>query len=399
MGQATMTTVDSILKEIYQGRIEDQLQNETVALKRIERSSDGVVETVGGKYVDFPVRVERIAGIAARLENEALPTPYQQGYAAVHIPLKYSYGLLRLTGQVMQLAEKNYQSFASAMDREMDGLKSDLLKNQNREVYGDGTGLMATVTADGANTVTVDSVQYLEVGQYVDIRTISDGTAIALNRKITAINRTTKVVTYNGANVTASTTEGIYREGNFAGGTSREVSGFDKIIAATGSLHNIDPATVSLWASTILSNSGTNRALSEGLMIEMCDTIRTLGGKVSAIFSGLGVRRSYFNLLTQQRRYTDTKSFAGGFQGLPFNYGTEIPVVEDVDCKPNRLLFVTEDEFKIYRNKTWHWADEDGNVLKWVSGYDAFDAVMRQYWEIGTSRRNAHGQLKDITEG
>jgi hypothetical protein len=83
--------------------------------------------------------------------------------------------------------------------------------------------------------------------------------------------------------------------------------------------------------------------------------VRIAGGKVSAIFYGLGVRRSYFTLLTQQRRYTDTKEFAGGFQGLPFNYGTEIPCIEDVDAPPNKMWGLQESEFKVYQEGDWHW--------------------------------------------
>lgn len=403
MATATMTTVTNILKEIYQGRIQDQLQSETVAIKRIERTSEGVTSTVGGKYVDFPIRVARNTGIGYRSELEALPDAGVQDYASVHVPLLYGYGVAKVTAQTMRLAESNAQSFASALDKEMDTLKDDILKDTNRIVYSDGTGLLATVSADGANTVTVDNIQYLEVGMKIDILTIADGTVIAVNRKITAVAETTYpagTVTYDGANVTASaSTDGLYRAGNFQGATSREPTGFAKITAATGELHNVNPSSQALWAGIVMSNSGTNRALSEGLMIQMCDKIRTKGSKVSAIFTNLGVRRAYFNLLTQQRRYTNTKEFAGGFTGLPFNYGTEIPVVEDVDCQPNRMYFITEKELKIYREEAWHWADEDGNVLKWVTGYDAFTAYMRQYWEIGTSKRNAHGVIKDITEG
>ena len=403
MATATMTTVTNILKEIYQGRIQDQLQSEVVGLKRIERSSEGITSTVGGKYVDFPIRVARNTGIGYRAELEALPNAGTQDYASVHVPLQYGYGVAKVTAQTMRLAESNAQSFASALDQEMDNLKDDILKDSNRIVYGDGTGLLATVSADGANTVTVDNIQYLEVGMRVDILTIASGAVIALDRKITVVTETTYPagdVTYDGANVTASaTTDGLYRQGNFQGATSREPTGLGKITASTGALHNVDPATQSLWAGTVMSNSGTNRALSEGLMIQMCDKIRIKGSKVSVILTNLGVRRAYFNLLTQQRRYADTKEFAGGFKGLPFNYGSEIPVVEDVDCQPNRQYYLTEKELKVYREEGWHWADEDGNVLKWVSGYDAFTGFMRQYWELGTSKRNAHGRIVDITEG
>lgn len=397
-----MSALTAILKEIYEGRIETQLQNEVVAAKRIERTSDGVVETVGGKYVDFPIRVGRNSGIGNRLENEALPAAGAQQYAAPHVPLTYCYGRVRLTGQLIELAEKNYQSFSSALDEEMNGIKDDAAKDYNRQVYGNGSGVMASVTADGTNTVTVDNIQYLEVGQQIDIRTRSTGASIALNRQITAINEATKVITYDGADVTATATEGIYREGNFAGGTSRELSGFDLLISDTLVLHGIDPALQPKWKATVQNNpaaAGTPRALSEGIMIALCDSIRTKGGKVTAIFTGLGVRRAYFNLLVQQRRYTNTKEFAGGFQGLPFNYGTEIPVVEDVDCKPNVMKFLDEPALKIYRNRTWHWGDTDGTVLKWVGGYDAWEGFMKQYSELGTTRRNGHGTLNDIIEG
>jgi hypothetical protein len=399
MAEATMTTVDALLKEVYGPRIEDQLQDEAVATKRLERTSDGVVQTAGGKYVDFPIRVSRNTGIGYRSEAEILPAAGTQGYAEVHVPLKYGYGRCRVTGQLMELAETNAQAFASGFDQEMDGLKNDIQKDENRIAYGDGSGLMATVTADGANTVTVDTVMYLEVGMRIDIRTRSNGAAIASNRLITVINEATKVVTYDGADATATTADGIYREGNYAGGTKREPSGFDAIVSETLVLHGLDPAVQSKWKATVRANAAVNRALSEGIMIELCDAVRTKGGKTTAIFTNLGVRRAYFNLLTQQRRYTDTKTFAGGFQGLPFNYGTEIPVVEDVDCKPNQMYFMSEPEIKIYRTREWHWENKAGNVLQWVHDYDTFEGFMKCYYEFGTTRRNGHGLLDDITEG
>lgn len=392
---ATMTTVDALLKEVYGPRIENQMQNETVAMKRIERTSDGVVETVGGKYVDFPIRVARNSGIGNRNELEALPTAGQQGYAEVHVGLKYAYGRVRFSSQVMTLAEKNYQAFASTMDNEMEFLKDDLAKDCNRQIYGDGTGLMATITdANATATHTVNNAQYLNIGDQVDIITISTGVVTNSALTITDINGLT--VTLSGATaLTVANNQGIYRTGNYG----REVSGLNLIVSATATLHGLAPASQRKWAATVNANGGTNRALSEGLMIAQVDAVRINGGRTSLILTSLGVRRAYFNLLTQQRRYTDTKNFAGGFTGLAFNHGTEIPVVEDPDAPPNTMWGLDEDKFKIYRTKEWHWADEDGNVLKWVTGFDAFEAYMRQFWELGTSQRNAHWKLADVTEG
>lgn len=391
---ATMTTVDGILKEVYGPRLINQLQNETLAIKRLEKTSDGVVETAGGKYVDFPLKVKRNTGISYRNEMEQLGNPGEQGYAEVHVPLRYGYGRLRISGQAMDLAETNYQAFASALDGEVDGLKDDLAKDCNRVAYNDSSGLMASLTDTATSAShTVDNAQYLEIGMLVDVLVRSNGATVSLALTINDIVGLT--VTFS-ASFTAALTHGVYRQGNYG----REPSGFGNIVDDTSTLHGLAPASQRKWAATINANGGVNRALSEALMIQTCDGIRTKSGKKpSVIFNNLGVRRAYFNLLTQQRRYTDTKEFAGGFQGLPFNYGTEIPVIEDVDARPNRMTFVYEDAITIYRTKPWHWMDKDNSIFKWVKDYDAWEALLRQYWEIGTNQRNAHGELRDLIEG
>ena len=71
MATATLLTINPILKEVYAPRIENQIQDECVGLKRIEHTSEGL--DGGGKYVTFPVRVSRNSGVGARQENEATP--------------------------------------------------------------------------------------------------------------------------------------------------------------------------------------------------------------------------------------------------------------------------------------------------------------------------------------
>jgi hypothetical protein len=393
---ATMTTIDAITKEMYQGDIQDQLQSEVTALKRLERSGDGIRSEVGGKYVVFPIRTKRNQGIGSRNELEALPVAGQQGFARGTVSLKYDYGRVKMSGQTMELADSNPQAFSDALDLEMDGLKNDLLKNANRQVFGTSLGTLATVTADAANTVTVNSIKYLEVGQQIDIVTPA-GVSHAANRQITAINESTNVVTYDGADASASVvaTDIIVRQGSW----NREVSGFAASIAASGTIYGIDPTVTTQWKSTVDSNAGVNRPLSEGLMITMTDNVRKKGGKTSLIITSLGVRRAYFNLLSQQRRYTNTTEFEGGVRGLAFNNGREIPVVEDVDAPDNTMYFIDESKFKVYQDHDFKFMQRDGNIWKWVTDYDAYEAVMNKYWEIATNQRNAHGVIADITEG
>jgi len=396
MPGATMTTVNSMLKEIYEGKIEDQKNEEVIAVKRIESSSENVVDTVGGKYVTFPIRTRRNTGVSYRAEDTALGAAGQQGYAAVQVPLKYGYGRFRVTGQVMELAETNPQAFSSALDEEMDGLKTDVVKDENRIAYGvyqgENAALAKVIAAFTATTtINVDTVQFLSIGEQIDIRNVTTGsvaTGVA-NVTITDIVSPTQI-TISAATALTDANSRIYREGN----RLLEPTSFSDITSATSVLHGLDPAVQKVWKGNTVAIAG---ALSELNMIKACDLGRVNGGKISVIFTTLGVRRSYFVLLTQQRRYVDTKAFPGGFQGLPFNYGTEIPVVEDPDCPSNgtapntgQMFYMDETKIKKYRKRPWYFSDVDGSIFKWVSGFDAWEGMMKCYFEYGTSQRNAH---------
>lgn len=406
MATTSMATVDNILKEVYEEGINDQLQSDITALKRIERSSEGVTHEVGGKYVRFPIRTKRNHGIGSRNEREALPIARSQGYESAQVKLKYQYGALELTGQTFELADKNFQAFASALEQEVSGLKEGLRKDQARQVYGTNKGVMATSTAIGTTTTLVmtnANAQYLEEGMFVDIFTSADAVRVA-DVEITAISNTstTTTVTFSPA-AGAATAVGDYvvRDNSL----NKELTGFSQIVNDTGVLYGIDPATVGVWKATKAANGGTLRPISEGLMIETSDKIRRKGGGVPTVgFTSLGVRRAYFALLSQQRRMTNTQKFEGGFEGLAFTVdGNEIPIVADVDCPANKMFFINEKEIKLYNAGDWSFMDRDGSkwqrVMSAAGNFDAYQAMMYQYQEIGTHRRNAHAVIEDLDEG
>jgi hypothetical protein len=403
---ATLATIESYLKEVYQGRIREQLNDEIVALKRITRTGAGVTNEVGGKYVTFPIHTRRNSGIGSRFENEALPAPGQQGHAAARVGLKYAYGGVQLTGQAISLSDTDAKAFAKALDNEVDGLKNDLKKDMNRQIYGTGNGAIGVAT--GSNTgavVPVADARLFQIGMVVDTQT---GTTVDNTNLVVA-----SVDLTPGANtVTFTTTPGtavasadiIVRAGSGirAGGT-KELTGLAAIVSDTGVLYNIDPSVEPEWRSSVNANGGTPRALSEALMIRMTDDIRTKGGSTSLILQSLGVRRAYFNLLSQLRQTVNTQEFTGGFSGLAFTTDRgEIPVVSDTDAPLGTQWFINEDALTYYRDEEWHFIDMDGSMWKQVrdanGDYDAYYARMVEYHELGTDRRNSHGVIRDITE-
>ncbi len=402
---ASLATLNAVTKEIYSGKLRKQLNDETTVLKRVERSGANIVTEVGGKYVTFPVHTRRNSGIGARNENEALPNAGQQGTAGARVGLTYQYGAMELSGPAISLADTDYQSFISAVDFESERLRVDLSLDLNRQVYGDGSGALATCIVNTAvNAVVVLDATLFDLDMLVDIVVAVGGAYLTTQgtpRKVTAVNYTTNTVTIDGAPVTTAVTHIFVRAGNY----NREWTGLKAIVATTGVLFNIDPAAEPVWTANVDSNGGTLRALSESIMNTMSDTIKQRGGKTTAAFTTYGLRRAYANLLQQQRTYVNTEGkFDGGYKQLA--YATpdgDVPMVVDRMGPKNKMWFVNEEALTLYREHDWDFMTY-ANGDKWrlksnASGdFDAYIARMNQYSQLGTDRRNSHGLIADLSE-
>jgi len=404
MAPTTLASLDPIMKEVYAPRIREQLNTETTALKRITRSSAGVTNEVGGKYVTFPLHTRRNAGIGSRREGQPLPAPGSQGYAAARVGLKYAYGSVQLTGQAISLTDSDPKAFARALDQEVNGLKDDLLKDMNRQVYGSGNGAIGTVatTAASGTTIAVTDARLFQIGEVLDLITLPSTVATA-GLVVVGVDTDANTVTVGTATaVTAGqilvrTGSGPDASGNL------EITGLAAIVNNTGTLYNVDPTVEPTWKAVVDSNGGTARALTEGSMISMVDKIRTNGGSTTLMLTSLGVRKAYFNLLSQTRSTVNSVDFTGGFKGLAFTTDQgDIPLVADVDSPKGQILYLNENNITYYHDEDWHWLDRSGSMWERkvdASGtYDAWYANMVEYHELGTDRRNTHGKLVDLLE-
>lgn len=397
---ATLATIEPYLKEVYTGKIRRQLNEEITTLKRITRSGNGVSSETNGKYVTFPIHTRRNSGLGSRNEMDPLPIPGQQGYAAARLALKSAYGGLQITGQAIDQADSDPKAFARSMDEEIERLKVDVKKDMNRQIYGSGSGAISTITgAATGNVIPVEDARLFWVGALVDIITLPTTVAIA-GRTITAVSVQNNTITVSGAAPTVTAGQLVTRAGSF----NKEITGFAAIVDDASVVYNINPATEPEWTSEVDDNGGTDRALSEQIMVQMADRIRVRGGKTTVIFQSLGVRRAYWSLLSQLRTIVNEQEFKGGFKGLAFTTDQgEIPVVADVDAPLGTQWFMNEDALTFYRDEEWHWLDRDGSMFKQVRDtngvYDAWYAHLVERHELGTDRRNTHGKIENIIEG
>lgn len=403
---ANINSITPILKEVYTPRIVEQLDNYTVFMSRLTKSSDNISQEFGGKYVYFPIHVGRNSGIGSRLEDEVLPAAGQQKYDGGRVKLKYGYGAIRVTGPSVALSDSNPKAFAKVITEETEGLTRDLGRDFNRQLFGNGNGALGYFSAGSATATAniADSARGLGPDDYVDIYDAS-GTSTATGVRIVAVDYATRNITFASAQTVVQ--DGFVTRagsGRHAVQGNREITGLKSIISNTGVLYDIDPSLQPVWKAQQLTKRAAPATLEEDMTL-MTDQIFAAGGKTSLMITTQGVRRAYAKELMSLRQTVNRTEHEGGFSGLKFTSdgpSGEIEMLVDLDAPKGEIQFLDMSDLTLYRDKAWSWLDRDGSMWKQdVSGggpKDAWRAEMTEYHELAISRRNTHGKITGITE-
>jgi len=411
---ATLSTLDNILKEYYLGPVAEQLNNEVLLLNRLESRSEDLV----GKYAYVPLHYGRSGGIGAVGENANLPDAGYQQYYRAKYDLKYLYGRVRVTGPSMAKTKNEAGAFLQALKSELDGLRNDLRKDLARQVYGDGSAVIAQAAASSAvsgSVITLASAEAIKKGQLypnmkVDIFAYStNAKASSVTTTITAVNAATPSITVADATGVADG-DYIARAGavaaqlnNATGSRSNEIDGLSRIVSTSAQdLGEVAVATYGWWDNKRLAPdfdpevAGSQTALSLDLIQKAMNTIRLEGANPSAIITTLGIQREFYNLLQQDVQYIDpaSLSYAAGFKTLSYN---GMPLIADIDAPYGRMYVLDESTMKVFSDQDWHFLDADGQTLRQVSDRDAFEAIMVRYMNIGATKRNNQMVISGIT--
>lgn len=394
MAGATITTLNNILKEFYLPPVVEQLNNEVLLFQRLESSS----QELYGKAAFVPVHTSRSGGVGARAELATLPVAGNQAYNRAQYDLKYLYGVVQVSGPSMAKTASEAGAFLKSLQSELDGIRNDLKKDTARQIYGTSDGVIATVSSATATVVTLTSDEAIRKGQFyvgmlVDFGTIANPVVDAAAQAITAVTLATPSITVAASGSPAGG-HFVFRAGANVANATNEILGLQSIVNSTNTVSTLGQLSTT-YIGAIDSSAAANafwNNLTQSLATLNLDNmqkawgqVRVAGGETSLMIGSFAVQRQYYGLLQSQVRFNEPMKLASGFQSLDF-MGKEL--VADVDAPFGKLYFLDERFIKVFSNRDWHFLDEDGLVLKWVSNLDAWQSVLARYLNIGVSRRN-----------
>lgn len=390
----TMQTFDVALKDIYEEPTKDQINiGSGIFLSKVEQTSRDIE---GGRrvYKIAPYGVN--GGTGSGSDTQALPVAGGNNYVPFISGIKSIRGVIRFTDQVMKASRSNRAAFESAMQSEQDGLLKSVKHTYGRQVYLDGTGICATCDVNVATTtLLVDTTQYLVEGMTIDIVDATTGAAVAngTQRRIAAVVRTGPVrsITLVGAAaVTTAATDVIVEQGSW----NQELTGMEAVYAQAGNLYGLNKALYP-WLVPYQNNLGGN--IDDQAIVDTINFVEEYrGSNINLITVNPAVESEYYKYLEATKRSVNTETLEGGYKTLKVCGRT---MSKDRFIRPGTMKLNDTTQWKMHTmdGGDWSWLDEDGKILKWVSGFAMWEAAMIKYCELICDHPGGQAEITNIT--
>jgi len=406
MAGANLTTLTNIMKNFYIGPIQDQFNNEILITQLLPMDA----ENLEGLKAVIPLHSARSGGIGSRGENIQLPSAGNQGYKQLEYDLKYHYARIQVSGPSISKTKSSAGAFAQALKEELTRIKDDVMLDFARQLYGPGTGVIATCgTTTASTTVTLSSAEalskgFIYVGMVIDIGTTADAQAVAIGREVTDVDVANSQIVISGAAVTTSSSHRIYRSGNVSTATVYEMdAGLEKILpTAANTVGNLNAASAGnrIWDNL---RDTTGGALSLSNLMVNWNKVNNAGGRSDqmAVLTTPGLVRRLFETddFKTNVRFVNSETLRGGFEAITFNAGGgNLRLLADRLHPWGKLHFVHKKHFRLFSPADWDFLSRDGLTIRWVSDYDAFQAVLFRYANLGTDRRNTSLVMSGLTD-
>lgn len=383
----TLTSAESALKTVYLGVVANQLNiNANPLLGKIKQSTKDVWGKEVRKLAPFGIN----GGIGAGAETDELPQPAGNNYVQFVTELKNLYGRIELSDKAIRASANNTGAFVNLLNDEMEGLIKASSFNFGRMLFGDGSGLLATVKSFDSSTkaITCDSVKNLIEGMVVDIYTSNEKVENKSGKRIKYVDRVNKCF-YLDSDVTIEKDDKIYVQNS----KDFEITGLGKIFSNSQTLYGLNRSEYPWLAPYTKTNAGE---INDGLIQSAIDFLDEVSGStVNYIACSSAVRRAYQEYLGAYRRNIDIAELAGGYKAISYN---GIPLVADRFVEDDTMYLLNTDYFTLHQLCDWKWLEgEDGKVIRQNIGYPTYSATLVKYADLVCDKPNGQAKISGIS--
>ena len=405
-----LSDVSNALHNILLPYVRDNFPKQTILLDQMKRNSG--VTFMNNKFY-APLRASRHGGVS-NLANDGNSTiSGTAGLSQANVSVKIITGAFDISKLAIDATKSSTSAVTNALTFQAEALASDFARSANRQLYGDGAGIIGeiqgssaatafTMTNPGTSAGTNDGRLYDRYGTGVvngDINPIkylapsmiiaagSPGTALgtvtALSSNGTSIGTVTISATLYAMFGTAG--QAVYLvDGSGGGAGTMEISGLKRALASD---------STGTYAGVARSTTGWNPqfgSVSEALTLSRMEQSYLSAkeysqmGDTYAIFMNKTLYKKYGDLLTSMRRTVNETELLGGWTGLEFAAGAgKVGVFLDYDVPDGEFFVINMDSFTICQVSDLGWLeDPNGGSLLRLSNKIQYQAEMAWFFEL-----------------
>jgi len=398
-----LADVSNALHNILLPYVRDNFPSQTIVLDQVKRNSG--VTFMNNKFF-APMRSTRHGGVTNLANDASLTISGTAGLAQASVSVKILSGAFDISKLAIDATKSSQSAVTQALTYQAKALATDFARSANRQIYGDGSGIVAQVGGSlsgtsfsviPTNTSTIDDGRVLDRygtvnGDVSPAKYLTPGMIIAVGSPGTALGTIVSVNSGSttgtigvGAIASAANNSVYLLDGSGLGAGTMEFTGIKNALSSTTGTNT--------YAGVARSTTGWTPQFgseSESLTLTRMEQYYLAAREYSqvgdkyAIFVNKTLYRKYGDILTSMRRTVDTADLLGGWKGLEFAAGAgEVGVFLDYDVPDGEVIIMNMDSWTICQVSDLGWLeDPNGGSLLRLANKIQYQAEMAWFMEM-----------------
>jgi len=417
-----LADVSNALHNILLPYVRDNFPSQTILLDQMKRNSG--VTFMNNKFY-APLRSTRHGGVTNLANDGNSTVSGTAGLAQANVSVKIMTGAFDISKLAIDATKSSQSAVTQALTYQAKALATDFARSANRQLYGDGAGIVGEVQGSSSSTVftmtnpgtsagtndgrlfdrygtgvvngDINPIKYLAPSMIIAVG--SPGTALGTVTTLTSNGTSIGTVTVSGGLASAAGNAVYLIDGSGGGAGTMEVTGLKRALASdsTGTYAGVARSTTG-WAPQFGSEL---ESLTLTRMEQYYLSAREYSqvGDKYAIFVNKTLYRKYGDLLVSMRRTVNEEELLGGWKGLSFAAGAgEVGVFLDFDVPDGEVLILNMDSFTICQVSDLGWLeDPNGGSLLRLSNKIQYQAEMAWFFELLCLAPAANGHMTQKT--
>lgn len=377
MAQQNLITFEKALKENYLPVWRNQLGIEPSALLgKIKKPKLVSNKIVAGAPIGLS------GGFGFGYEGEATPKAGPVKFERFETNAKDMYVNVVISQKAVSLTQSG-GAMANALDTEVKAAYDTAKWNVGRALFGNGTGVLTTISALGTagNTITVADTKYVKEGLLIDIYA-TGGSSPQTNgaaRRIVAVDRANKTITIDGTAATFSagfiTVQNSY---------NREITGLGAIFDDNiSTLYGLTKSS-NLFLAPIVQDAGGD--IDDGTITKALRAAKNeKNSDIDTLLCGDAAYDNYVNYLRVNNiRVEDmSKTITGGYKAIKFIFGShEVDIINE-SFVPDDEMWGVESGALEFHSFDWNFAElQGGGIFTLLNDTSNYRALLFNYGEL-----------------